>query len=133
MLIRFCTLVAMLFLGCSHPAMSQTIASKVEYVGTSQYLSITGLKTREVNGLLNLIVEIANSDTSDQEGYYRMEWFDADGFPAWGEEAWKPILLHGSQRQKLQVIAPTIKALDFKIVFSGDRNWANNPSPGQNQ
>jgi len=111
------------------PALAQTIASKVDYVGTSRYLTVSGLKAREVNGLLNLYVEITNSDNDDQEGYYRIDWVDDAGFPAWEEEAWKPIVLHGNQKRTLQIIAPSRKAQDFKIVFSGERNWSGPTGP----
>ena len=107
-------------------ALAQTIASKVENVGTPRHVEITGLQTRETNGLLTLSVEFSNSDYDDQQGYYRVQWMDEAGFPVWEEEAWKPILLHGAQKSLVRVIAPTIKAKDFKIIFSADRNWAAN-------
>jgi uncharacterized protein YcfL len=129
MSIRSIFLALVLSLGFAQSAFCQTIASKVEYVGTSRHLEVTGVKTRETNGLLNLYVEVSNSDYDDQEGYYRIEWLDEAGFPAWEDEAWKPILVHGGQKLRLQMNAPTKTAQDFKIIFSGDRNWAGNMGP----
>lgn len=113
----------------SQSAFCQTIASKVDYLGQSRHLSVTGLMARHINGLLALQIEISNSDYDDQQGYYRIHWIDAQGFDAWEDEAWKPVLLHGTQKQAIQITAPTLKAVDFRIEFSGDSNWANNMGP----
>lgn len=106
-----------------------TIASKVQYAGTSRHLQISGLMMKVVNGMANLQIEITNSDYDDQEGYYRIDWLDDSGFSVWDEEAWKPILLHGGQKRKVLVVAPTPKALDFKVEFSGERNWSGATKP----
>ena len=113
----------------SQTALAQSVASKVEYVGTSRHLQVSGVMVRDVNGLLNLAVEFANSDDSDQTGYYRLRWVDAQGFPVWEEEAWKPVVLHGGQHNTVMVTAPTAKARDFKIEFSADANWSSNTAP----
>jgi len=119
----------LVFGAMSVAATAQSIASKVDYLGTSRHLSVSGLKVRQTNRLLNLAVDITNSDNSDQTGYYRLVWTDQDGFPAWEEEAWKPILVHGGQVEHLMITAPTPKAVDFKIEFSADRNWAGAQGP----
>jgi Protein of unknown function (DUF1425) len=114
-------------------APGQTIASKVQYAGTSRHLQITGLMMRMVNNLANLQIEVTNSDFDDQEGYYRIDWRDDAGFSVWDEEAWKPILLHGGQKRKIQAVAPTVKAHDFMIEFTGERNWSNAPQSAPQQ
>ncbi len=105
---------------------AQSITSKIESQGTSRYVQISGLIAREQNGLLSLYIEFANSDRGDQEAYYRISWLDEGGFPVWNEEAWKPILVHGNLKEKIVVVSPTIKAKDFKIQFSAQKNWASN-------
>ena len=112
----------------SRGAVGQTIASKVNYIGTPRHLSVVGLKVKS-SGLLSIAMEVENSDNDDQQGYYRVAWVDGDGFPAWEEEAWKPILLHGGQRQTVMIVSPTPKARDFKIEFTADRNWSGSTGP----
>jgi len=132
MISRRLLIVSMLAACLAAPmAFGQSIASKVDYVGTSRHLKVKGLKVKDAT-LLTLYVEVENTDYDDQQGYYRLSWMDESGFPAWEEEAWKPILVHGGQVLKLQIVAPTAKARDFKIEFSGDRNWAGPTRPDSN-
>ncbi len=105
-------------------AAAQSIASKVDYLGTPWYLTVSSLASRERNGFLSLSIEFSNAGRHDEEGFYRVAWFDADGFPVGGEEAWKPILLHGQQKQPVLTVAPTREARDFKIQFSAQINSA---------
>jgi uncharacterized protein YcfL len=109
----------------SLPAAAQTINSKVEVQGTPRHVQISGLTAREQNGLLSLYLEFQNTDNADQEAYYRVTWLDDGGFPVWNEEAWKPVLIHGNLKEKIVVISPNVKARDFKIQFSAEKNWAN--------
>jgi len=110
-------------------AQAQTIASKVAYIGQPRNLQISGLMSRVVNGLLNLQVEIHNTDNDDQQGYYRIAWTDETGFAAWEDEPWKPVLVHGGQTLKVLVSAPTPRAKDFKIEFVDENNWASHMGP----
>ena len=111
-------------------AAAQTIASKVDYLGTPWYLTVSSLASRERNGFLSLSIEFTNAGRHDEEGFYRLAWFDADGFPVGSEEAWKPILLHGLQKQSVVTVAPTRDARDFKIQFSAQINSAPSASDG---
>ena len=122
--------VAIVLAALSLWADAQTIASKVEYLGTPWYLTVSSLASRERNGMLSLSVEFSNAGRYDEEGFYRVSWFDADGFPVGGEEAWKPILLHGQQKQPVLIVAPTRDARDFRIQFSAQVNSAPPGSDG---
>ena len=121
---------ALLVAAIGGPAAAQSIAAKVDYLGTPWYLTVSSLASRERNGLLSLSIEFSNAGRHDEEGFYRIAWFDADGFPVGGEEAWKPILLHGQQKQPIVTIAPTKEARDFKIQFSAQVNSAPPGSDG---
>jgi len=129
MSMRTLTLATVVAVLLSSSVWAQSVASKVSYQGTPRHLSVSGLKVRDNNGMLNLAIEISNSDNSDQTGYYRLQWVDAAGFPAWSEEPWKPVLLHGGQRSTVLVIAPTMQARDFTIEFSDDSNWSAGSGP----
>lgn len=129
MMLRSLALALVLCLTVLPNAQAQSLAAKVDYVGTSRHITVTGLMRRDVNGFINLAVELTNSDYDDQEGYYRLTWVDDGGFPVWEEEAWKPVLLHGNEKKTVLVVSPTNRATDFKIVFSGERNWAGPTGP----
>jgi len=113
-------------------AWGQTIASKVDYLGTSRFLTVTGLKS-SASPLLTLYIDVSNSDNDDQQAYYRIAWLDGQGMPAWDDESWKPIVVHGGQILKIKAVAPSVGTQDFKIEFAGDKNFAGpqGPRPAQ--
>lgn len=116
------TLLAAACACCVAPALSQTIASKLEIMGEPAMLQFTGLRMREQNGLIQVQAVVSNNDTKPQTAYYRVQWLDDAGFQVWDDEAWKPLMLHGAQKLTLQMVAPTTRARDFKIQFSASDN-----------
>jgi uncharacterized protein YcfL len=126
-------LIAMVFAlgvpvtGCTSDASkvenTASFGSKVEHHGTAKYLAISGLNSKISDDLLTIHAEVTNTDGGDQQGFYRVRWLDESGDPVWNDEAWKPLLLHGNQKLILQIVAPTIKARDFKMEFSAKENW----------
>ena len=128
MKIKSLVLVAGIFLSLVAPASAQSIADKIENQGVSKYIKITGLMSKISNGFISLQVEMANTDNEDRKAYYRVKWLDESGFQVWDDEVWKPLLLHGSQKQNVQIMSPTNKARDFRIQFNAENNWANDPT-----
>jgi len=117
---------------CVTPANAQSIASKLELLGTPASLEFTGLRMREQNGLLNIQAEVTNRDSRPQRAFYRVKWIDESGFQVWEDEPWKPVLLHGDQKLTLQMSAPTTKARDFTIQFSAADNKSLGGANGGN-
>ena len=114
--------------GCSQviqnpPGSGQNIDSKIDYNGKSRYVTVSHISRKTDNSLLVLFIEITNSDSNDRTAYYRVKWLDESGLPVWEDETWKPLLLHGDQKQTVKAGAPTSKAADFKIEFSGEDNF----------
>lgn len=104
------------------------IASKIEELGTMTYLRITDLRATKRNGLLNIQAEVTNSDSSNQQLYYRVKWLDGAGFSVWDDEPWKPLVVYGKQKQLISLVAPTPKAADFRLVLQSPENKANDSS-----
>ncbi|GAB3625292.1 hypothetical protein PTE30175_01552 [Pandoraea terrae] len=107
------------------PAQAQTIASKLQMLGEMTYVKVAGLKSTRRNGLLFVQATLANTNNVDQQVAYRVKWLDQDGFDAWDEEAWKPLVLHGLQQTNIQVTAPTRNATDFRIELHSPENSAS--------
>ena len=99
--------------------------SKVEALGVPDYLVVDEIRATKRNGLLTLQATIYNTDTVDRAMRYRFRWIDAQGFDIGTEEAWKPLLVHGSQSQRIQTVAPTPQAVDFSLQIHADENTAN--------
>lgn len=104
------------------------IASKIEELGAMSYLRVTDLRATKRNGLLNIQAEVSNSDSANQQLYYRVKWLDGAGFSVWDDEPWKPLVVYGKQKQLISLVAPTPKAADFRLVLQSPENKANDSS-----
>jgi len=116
-------IIGLCALGYGATCAADTIESKVDQMGTARYLKIDEMSARTDNNLLVVRVGITNTDDRDQKAYYRVRWLDESGDAVWDDEPWKPLLFHGDQKQHLKLVAPTVKAKDFKIEFSAEANW----------
>lgn len=104
------------------PVAADTIASKIESQGEMTYLKVTNLRQAQRNGLLNIQAEVTNEYEGQQTMYYRFRWLDASGFSVWDDEAWKPLMFHGKDKQLIQVVAPTPQATDFRLILQSPAN-----------
>jgi hypothetical protein len=127
-----CLITALTCSALALPVAAQSIASKVEYMGSARYLTISGLMAKERNGFLMLQIELSSDSSKARRGFWRVKWLDESGFQVWDDEAWKPVTIHGEARQNLQVIAPTNKARDFRIQFNAEENWHGGSGSGSN-
>ncbi|MBF0184738.1 MAG: YcfL family protein [Magnetococcales bacterium] len=103
------------------PQRSPGIASKVEELGVMLEVQPGEIRVVRRNNLLHVQAEVINPTTQDQTVSYRFRWVDAAGFVL-DEEAWKPLLLHGRQRQFLRTVAPSPKAEDFRLEMHAPNN-----------
>lgn len=108
----------------SPTSLAAPINSKVEALGVPDYLVVDEIRATKRNGLLALQATIYNTDTYDHAMRYRFRWIDAQGFDVGSEEAWKPLLVHGTQSQRIQTVAPTPQAVDFTLQIHADENTA---------
>lgn len=94
-----------------------SIASRIELMGPLNYLVVSDLRATKRDNLLRIQAEITNTSTDNQQLYYRFKWLDRDGFSVWDDEPWKPLLVYGNQKQLINVVSPSFKATDFRIVL----------------
>ncbi|SDG66100.1 DUF1425 domain-containing protein [Propionivibrio dicarboxylicus] len=104
------------------PSAAPTIASKIEEQGRMTYLKVTDLRAVKRDNLLRIQAEISNTSDSNQQLYYRFKWLDQDGFAVWDEEPWKPLIVYGAQKQTINVVSPTFKATDFRLILQSPNN-----------
>ncbi|MEI7429380.1 MAG: DUF1425 domain-containing protein [Betaproteobacteria bacterium] len=102
-----------------------SMASKIEEQGKMTYLTVTDLRATRRDNLLRIQAEVTNSSSSTQQLYYRFKWLDSDGFSVWDEEAWKPVLVYGAQKQVISTVSPTFKATDFRLILQSPNNRNN--------
>lgn len=105
-----------------------SIASRIEELGKMQYLNVTDLRATKRDNLLRVQAELTNSSHENQQLFYRLKWLDRDGFSVWDDEPWKPLTVYGKQKQLIQVVAPTFKATDFRLILQSPKNDASTPA-----
>lgn len=111
-------------------AAGPSIASRIEELGKMQYLNVTDLRATKRDNLLRVQAELTNSSHENQQLFYRFKWLDRDGFSVWDDEPWKPLTVYGKQKQLIQVVAPTFKATDFRLVLQSPKNDASSQGAG---
>ena len=104
------------------PTAAPTKESKIEEQGKMNNLKVTDLRATKRDNLLRVQAEVSNTSNSNQQLYYRFKWLDQDGFTVWDEEPWKPVIVYGSQKQTISVVAPTFKATDFRLILQSPDN-----------
>jgi uncharacterized protein YcfL len=109
------------------PPRPGSINSKVEQLSEMSYLQVIGLRAVKRNHLLTVQAEINNTDSDNQQLYYRFKWLDANGFAVGSEETWKPVLLYAYQKQTLSAVAPSPQATDFRLVVQSPDNTGSLP------
>lgn len=102
-----------------------SIASRVEELGRMTYLKVSDLRATKRDNLLRVQAEITNTSHQNQQLYYRFKWLDRDGFSVWDDEPWKPLVVYGNQKQQINVVAPTFKAVDFRVELQSPNNEAS--------
>lgn len=122
--------IALLLLSAcaSHkPPQPGSINAKVEQLSEMSYLQVSDLRAVKRNHLLTVQAEITNTDSDNQQLYYRFKWLDASGFAVGGEETWKPVLVYAYQKQTLTAVAPSPQVTDFRMVVQSPDNTGRLP------
>ena len=102
-----------------------SIPAKVEQLGEMSYLHVSHIAAQKRKQLLFVQAEISNSDSDNQQLFYRFKWLDANGFVIDNDEAWQPLLVYAGQKHTINGLAPTPQATDFRILVSSPDNTGN--------
>lgn len=91
----------------------------------AQVLSISALKSRTVNGLLEVNALLLSVSDKTQKLQYQFTWFDEQGFAVEANKTpWKSLSLHGGQSKYLKAVAPTPQASTFSVYVRGAHSKA---------
>ncbi|MEW6380957.1 MAG: DUF1425 domain-containing protein [bacterium] len=79
-------------------------------------LQITDIKSRMVDNLMQVQVQVLNKTSRTFSFDYSFSWFDASGFQVVGVgEHWTPVVINGNEVKSLNGVAPTPQASQFKV------------------
>ncbi|CAH0142819.1 hypothetical protein SRABI89_00334 [Pseudomonas koreensis] len=106
-----------LLAGCATPPPPEpgSAASKVVAMGPQKHIVVGAMRVARENGFMTVNVQLSNTLNSNKTFYYRFAWLGAEGFPVAEEEVWKSQMMYGAQTSFIQAIAPTPKAVDFRL------------------
>ncbi|MDD5228242.1 MAG: YcfL family protein [Methylococcales bacterium] len=107
------------------PPAPNSIPAKVEQFGEMSYLQVSNIITTKRNHLMAIQAEIFNTDSTNQQLYYRFKWLDKSGMVIGDDEAWQPLLVYAGQKQTINALAPSPQATDFRILVSSPDNTGN--------
>ena len=110
--------VATLLTAC---ASTPKYMDKVEPQGNIAPLKVQEILVAAQNDLIKVNLILENKDSEPVNYRYRVRWQNVDGFQIWDDEPWKPMLIHGKEKQVVTVVAPSAKASDFRFLLQRDK------------
>jgi uncharacterized protein YcfL len=93
------------------------VKAKLEESGEVAYIDVTDIRCAERGQGLRIEADLENDGEEAHRVAYRFRWLDKDGMAAAGEEAWKPVMVHGKTRQTIATTSPTPDAVDFRLMM----------------
>ena len=93
-------------------------ATYIDYNNTilATRLKLSDIKTRKVNGLLQVSADLHNHYDIDLDFQYKFKFFDKDGFEVSTDgRPWTPVVITGNETISVQAVAPNPSAETFKI------------------
>jgi len=67
--------------------------------------------------LIKIDANLNNDSSSVKRVSYKFRWIDREGMRAWEEESWKPLMLYNNSNTMVTAVAPTNKAVDFRLIL----------------
>ncbi len=98
-------------------AMEDLIEAKVEVSGDLAGVMVNAITCTMRNDALRVDVELANKAGDVRRIAYKFRWLDRDGLSAWDDESLKPVLLYAHATHNFTGLAPTSKAVDFRLFL----------------
>jgi len=67
--------------------------------------------------LFKVDVNLNNDSSQVKRINYKFRWIDREEMRAWEEETWKPLLMYENSNITVSTVAPTSKAVDFRLIL----------------
>ncbi|HXZ96882.1 MAG TPA: YcfL family protein [Burkholderiales bacterium] len=92
---------------------------KIMTEGRRTTIIATDMRCTMTGDLLRVDVSLNNDSSHVKRVAYKFRWIDQEGMRAWEEEVWKPLLLYENSNIPVSAVAPTNKAVDFRLILMG--------------
>ena len=115
-------LVSLLITGCSTSVMdidgTSSGSSIVNFKNSPVDVKILDTKSRFINGLLKVNLELESGISSTYHLEYKFVWYDSAGMAVDSANSpWIPLYLSGREVKTIQGLAPNSSAKTFKIIL----------------
>jgi uncharacterized protein YcfL len=98
-------------------SMADLIAAKTSVEGKRTTIAVTEMRCTVTGDLLKVDANLNNDSSKVKRVAYKVRWIDREGMRAAEEETWKPLLMYENSNQLVTAVAPTPKAVDFKLIL----------------
>jgi uncharacterized protein YcfL len=98
-------------------SMDDLVKAKVTTEGRRTTILATEMRCTKAGDLLKIDANLNNDSSSVKRIAYKFRWIDREGMRAAEEEVWKPLLLYENSNLVINSVAPSNKAVDFRLVL----------------
>jgi uncharacterized protein YcfL len=100
-------------------SMQDLIESKVSVEGPRTTVQVVEMRCTMSGDLMRIDAMLNNDSGKPKRVAYKFRWIDREGMRAAEEESWKPLLIYEKSNQLVETVAPTPKAVDYKLIVMG--------------
>jgi uncharacterized protein YcfL len=90
---------------------------KTSVEGRRTTIAVTEMRCTLTGDLLKIDAMLNNDSSKVKRVAYKWRWIDREGMRAADEEPWKPLMLYENSNQIVTAVAPSNKAVDFRLIL----------------
>ena len=98
-------------------SMDDLVKSKVAMEGRRTTIQPTEMRCTKTGDLIKIDATLNNDSKSVKRIAYKFRWIDREGMRAAEEESWKPLMLYENSNYMVSAVAPSAKAVDFRLIL----------------
>src|SRR4051794_6694613 len=98
-------------------SMDDLVKSKVAMEGRRTTIQPTEMRCTRTGDLIKIDANLNNDSKSVKRIAYKFRWIDREGMRAAEEESWKPVMLYENSNMMISSVAPSPKAVDFRLIL----------------
>ena len=98
-------------------SMDDLVKAKVAMEGRRTTIQPTEMRCTKSGDLIKIDANLNNDSKSVKRIAYKFRWIDREGMRAAEEESWKPLMLYENSNLMVSGVAPSAKAVDFRLIL----------------
>jgi len=98
-------------------SMDDLVKAKTAMEGRRTTIQPTEMRCSRAGDLIKIDANLNNDSKSVKRVAYKFRWIDREGMRAAEEESWKPLMLYENSNLVVSSVAPSAKAVDFRLIL----------------